>query len=514
MESLEKFIDSVVQPLLKSKSGLPNEVQLVIEKNKTLNISEITYYYNKCHEHIGKNNDFKVLIKALWLFQVLILDIIPTNFQLFLLDCIRQVPFPEEVKVKVIESVINKILTEVSQDQVDFTIILGLYSFILNIEKNLNHNTATERAYITSIAKCLILSNIKDLNEITTGLNYILKADAAKLPISSSKFILASQAINWIKDHKSSDNKELIKTLRSLELDQELSKELDDIVKGTDSKPVNEGLNKITSKYSLINDTIHINVWECTKAGYNHRIAAKICRSRSEKDLQSFFSEAKILQTLSKKTKNFLEYYDSYLTQETILGENFYVFTIEMEYVERTLREDKQKRLNENNPYSEQELMYIFCQLLSAYAYLQTMKIMHCDIKPSNIMINNDSTIKIIDFNVSKTLSEITMFGNAVGSLDYMAPEVRKGVGSEGSAVYKYDKSDVFSLGMTLLFLITTESLANLNQEQNKNELNRLISRIPFDCFKGVLTAMLDFNPNSRPSLKDLVSDPNPTLSN
>ena len=139
-------------------------------------------------------------------------------------------------------------------------------------------------------------------------------------------------------------------------------------------------------------------------------------KSRNPDFLEVYKNEAKILETLSGKTPNFLIFHGSYLVEEMIMNEKFFIYTIEMEYIENSLKEDKERRENLKNPYTENELVSIFTQVVSGLNFLKMMNFMHCDIKPSNILISNDSRIKIIDFNASKAVNDATVLGTAVGS--------------------------------------------------------------------------------------------------
>ena len=251
---------------------------------------------------------------------------------------------------------------------------------------------------------------------------------------------------------------------------------------GPCSNPQNGSLIKIQTKYMNSGGLVQVSVWECTKQGHVGRIAAKICKSRTRAGLQEYIQEAQILQQLSGKMENFLLFYESYLTEEIVFNEKFFIFTIEIEYIERNLKEDKERRDNTNSPYSAEEFLQIYVQLVSAFCFLKTLNIMHRDIKPSNILITNDGKIKVIDFNVANNYSEVTINAKAVGSKDFMAPEVRTALDQGADlAKYKSDKTDVFSLGMTLLSLITNESLVDLNLLKNRDRLYQIAANIKFD---------------------------------
>ena len=82
--------------------------------------------------------------------------------------------------------------------------------------------------------------------------------------------------------------------------------------------------------------------------------------------------------------------------------------------------------------------------VLDALNYAHAMGVTHRDVKPANIMITADGTVKLTDFGIARTTGEtITRQGMAVGSLYYMSPEQIKGGVIDG-------RSDIYSAGVTL----------------------------------------------------------------
>ena len=88
-------------------------------------------------------------------------------------------------------------------------------------------------------------------------------------------------------------------------------------------------------------------------------------------------------------------------------------------------------------------------QVLAGLAHAHQQGIVHRDIKPANIFINQDGTVKIMDFGVARlTTASMTGTGNIVGTADYMSPEQVKGAKVDG-------RSDLFSVGCMLYELLT-----------------------------------------------------------
>lgn len=59
--------------------------------------------------------------------------------------------------------------------------------------------------------------------------------------------------------------------------------------------------------------------------------------------------------------------------------------------------------VDDNGPLSQEDSKTIITQILSSIQYIHDLGIAHRDIKPENILINDDMTIKVIDFNISKS---------------------------------------------------------------------------------------------------------------
>ena len=91
----------------------------------------------------------------------------------------------------------------------------------------------------------------------------------------------------------------------------------------------------------------------------------------------------------------------------------------------------------------------IIVQVLAGLAHAHQQGIVHRDIKPANVFINQDGTVKIMDFGVARlTTGSMTGTGNIVGTADYMSPEQVKGAKVDG-------RSDLFSVGCMLYELLT-----------------------------------------------------------
>ena len=76
--------------------------------------------------------------------------------------------------------------------------------------------------------------------------------------------------------------------------------------------------------------------------------------------------------------------------------------------------------------------------------------IIHRDIKPQNIIISREGKVKVTDFGIAKAATSDTITSNVMGSVHYTSPEQARGGFSD-------EKSDVYSLGVTLYEMLTGE---------------------------------------------------------
>jgi eukaryotic-like serine/threonine-protein kinase len=131
-----------------------------------------------------------------------------------------------------------------------------------------------------------------------------------------------------------------------------------------------------------------------------------------------------------------------------VLEEQGEIFLV-MEYVEGETLRDRLKR-----PITLDEFFSIATQCAEALAAAHRRGIVHCDIKPENIMLNEEGQVKILDFGVAKHLpssdlsTTLDRVGTVSGTPAYMAPEVLLGRSPDGRA-------DVFSLGVVFYEILT-----------------------------------------------------------
>ena len=128
--------------------------------------------------------------------------------------------------------------------------------------------------------------------------------------------------------------------------------------------------------------------------------------------------------------------------------ENDAFLAIIMEFLEG---QDLSDRIEKGPRLTDQEIVSIFEQSLSAFQYAHEKGVVHRDIKPSNIYILPDGKVKILDFGIAKLFgqgNEMTQTGTQMGTPIYMSPEQVKGDKSIDH------RSDIYSLGVTLFYAL------------------------------------------------------------
>lgn len=120
---------------------------------------------------------------------------------------------------------------------------------------------------------------------------------------------------------------------------------------------------------------------------------------------------------------------------------------IVIEYVEGETLEAMIKRLGLIPP---ERCVSLFRQILAGIQYAHEKGVVHRDIKPGNIMVTSDGTVKIMDFGIAKMAggANLTRAGVKVGTVWYMSPEQVKGMPATVA-------SDIYSLGVTLFQMVT-----------------------------------------------------------
>ncbi len=169
-------------------------------------------------------------------------------------------------------------------------------------------------------------------------------------------------------------------------------------------------------------------------------VAVKVLRSQFTSDeefVTRFRREAQAAARLSHP--NIVNIYD--------VGCDEDIYYIVMEYISgETLKE----RIQRAGQLSIESAVRIAVEIAEALEHAHQNGLVHCDIKPHNILTTKAGRIKVTDFGIAKAVTSATMThtGTIIGSVHYFSPEQAK-----GAAVGA--KSDIYSLGVVMYEMLT-----------------------------------------------------------
>ena len=197
-------------------------------------------------------------------------------------------------------------------------------------------------------------------------------------------------------------------------------------------------------------------VYRCTDTIDDREVAVKILKDEflnNEEFIRRFKNESKAIAMLSHP--NIVKVYD------VSFGDM--IQYIVMEYIDGiTLKE----YIGQQGVLDWREALHLTTQILKALQHAHNKGVVHRDIKPHNIMLLQDGTIKVTDFGIARLTDNHTktMTEQAIGSVHYIAPEQARGSSTDG-------KSDIYSVGVMLYEMIT--------------------GKLPFDADSAVSVALM-----------------------
>lgn len=170
----------------------------------------------------------------------------------------------------------------------------------------------------------------------------------------------------------------------------------------------------------------------------NRYVAVKVLKNEFSDDrnfVSKFRVEAQSAAGLAHP--NIVNVYD--------VGEDEGIYYIVMEFVEGITLKDY---IMDNGRLSVEQALDFAMQIASGIEIAHQNHTIHRDIKPQNIIVSKNGTLKVTDFGIARAATSNTVASNAMGSVHYVSPEQARGG-------YSDEKSDIYSLGITMYEMVT-----------------------------------------------------------
>ena len=243
------------------------------------------------------------------------------------------------------------------------------------------------------------------------------------------------------------------------------------------------------------------DVYKATDIVDKKTVAVKILKkeyAENEEFLRRFRNESKMVAALSHP--NIVKVYD--------VGFSDKVQFMVMEYIDGiTLRE----YMENEKVLTWKDSVHFIIQVLRALQHAHDKGIVHRDIKPQNIMLFTDGTIKVMDFGIAKSAKEqaYTATDQAIGTVYYISPEQARGDEVD-------EKSDIYSVGTMFYEMLTGQkpfdaekpvSIAVMHMNNTPKRPRAINPDIPAGLEEIILRAMEKDPENRYQTASDMIKD-------
>ena len=243
------------------------------------------------------------------------------------------------------------------------------------------------------------------------------------------------------------------------------------------------------------------DVYKATDILEDKIVAVKILKNEfadNEDFVRRFRNESKAIAVLSHP--NIVKIFDVGFTDK--------IQFIVMEYIDGiTLKEF----IEQQGVLKWKDSVHFIIQILRALQHAHDRGIVHRDIKPQNIMLFPDGTIKVMDFGIARFAREEgkTISDKAIGSVHYISPEQARGDVTD-------EKSDIYSVGVMMYEMLTGTkpfdgdnpvSVALMHMQNDASPLRAVNDSVPEGLEEIVIRAMQKEASKRYQSASEMIKD-------
>lgn len=153
--------------------------------------------------------------------------------------------------------------------------------------------------------------------------------------------------------------------------------------------------------------------------------------------------------------------------------------------------------INERGFKNHDEKIKIASELVDALQYLHEKGIAHCDVKPDNVLIDDNHSAKLCDFGFSLNVKN-TSRAKRWGTIGYNSPELYK------KGFVDFIKCDIWALGITL-YAMSEDELPYTNDKEAEKCILQM--KTNDDLLRSVVNKCTTSDPKQRPNAKELLGD-------